>query len=209
MTIPELRNKIEKLKKLDGGGFFRAPKYQVFGSATHKYNFNSCLSNEEINEFEITKRTILPREYRSFINLIGNGGCGPAYGLFRLSNWDFELDINDPQFLSIEFPHVEKWNIKNEANEDDDNYFETEEFQNWEKEYYSDKHITGSMRICHYGCAIYYLLIVSGHEAGKIWVDDRASDNGIYPAMSNKSGEKMTFIDWYNEWLTESIDNYI
>ena len=58
-------------------------------------------------------------------------------------------------------------------------------FKNGKEEYFSNRHVTGSMRICHYGYAIYYLLVVTGNNAGQIWVDDRANDNGIFPAFQN------------------------
>ena len=64
------------------------------------------------------------------------------------------------------------------------------------------------MIICHYGCAIYYLLVVRGKEAGNIWVDDRAGDYGIYPAISKTTGGRLTFIEWYDEWLTESLSQF-
>ena len=147
-------------------------------------------------------------EYKEFISKIGNGGCGPAYGLYPLSSWNVELDINEPDFLSTDFPYTESWKATKTFEEEGD-YFDTPEFQEWEREIFSNKHITGSLRICHYGCAIYYLLIVSGKEAGNIWVDDRASDNGIYPATSKSSKEKQTFFQWYDEWLNESIDQLI
>ena len=67
---------------------------------------------------------------------------------------------------------------------------------------------TGSMRICQYGCAIYYLLMVTGKEAGHIWVDDRTSDYGIYPATSKATSGRMTFIEWYDESSTESLNQF-
>ena len=64
------------------------------------------------------------------------------------------------------------------------------------------------MRICHYGCAIYFLLVVTGNNAGQIWVDDRANDSGIYPAISKLTGKQMTFFEWYDEWLTENLNQF-
>ena len=87
-------------------------------------------------------------------------------------------------------------------------YYETEEFQQWEKEYFDNKHITGSIRLSHYGCAIYYFLVVTGTERGYVWVDDRANDYGLYPARSKVTNEKMTFSRWYYEWLEESFESF-
>src|SRR5207237_538053 len=110
-------------------------------------------------------------------------------------DWNFELDILSDDFLSTDFPHTEKWNMAREFDTEDDDYNYTEEFQKWEQEYFSNRHITGSMRICHHGYAIYYLVVVTGQEAGNIWVDDRANDGGVYPALSKITKRKLTFIE--------------
>ena len=206
MTLQELKSKHNYLRKLDGGGLFKSPSYKVFGSGAHKYRFNSCLTENEFSSFERKHQIKLPADYRSFLLEMGNGGSGPAYGLFPLADWNYELDIADPNYLGTDFPHADKWNISQEYDTDKEDYFDSEEFQKWEEEYYSSQHTTGSMRICHCGCAIYYLLVVSGTEAGHIWVDDRASDNGIYPAVSKTNGQRLTFTSWYDEWLLESIE---
>lgn len=61
------------------------------------------------------------------------------------------------------------------------------------------------MRISHFGCGVYFPLVITGKEAGYIWVDDRSSDYGIYPAIPDSTGKHMNFTKWYNEWITESI----
>lgn len=208
MTLQDLKEKHGKLKKLDGGGLFKGATYKIFGSDAHRYKFNSCLTDEALQRFEKSFDLTLPVDYKDFLNQIGNGGSGPAYGLLPLFDWDIELEINDNSFLSTNFPHLDKWNATQDFDTDDEDYTEKEDFQKWEEEYFSNRHITGSMRICHYGCAIYYLLVVTGKEAGHIWVGDRASDYGIYPVTSKSTGGRMTFIDWYDEWLTESLNQF-
>lgn len=205
MTLQDINAKHDKLKKIDGRRFFKKSAYKIFGSVTHKYKFNPCLAIDTLSKFEKEHSTILPHDYKSFITKIGNGGSGPAYGLFPLSKWSYELDIRDQAFLSTTFPHRDKWNMNQNFDTNNENYTETEEFQKWEEEYYASKHVTGSIRICHYGCAIYYLLVVMGSESGNIWIDDRVSDNGIYPAKSDLNGGRLTFIKWHDEWLTESL----
>jgi hypothetical protein len=133
MTLHDLKKKHDKLKKLDGGGLFKSATYKTFGSDAHRYEINSCLTEDNT---------------------------------------------------------------------------ETEEFQKWEEEYFSNRHNSGSMRICHYACAIYYLLVATGKNTGQIWVDDRANGNGIYPAISKSTGRRLTFLEWYDEWLTESLNQF-
>ena len=207
MTLREIKSKHDTLKKIDGGGFLKKGSYNTFGSDHHKYKFNTVITQDEVNNFEETHHIKFPKDYKDFVTQIGNGGSGPAYGILPLVNWNYELDIEDPSFLQTDFPHSEAWNLKNELAEDDENYYDSEEFQNWENDYFSNKHITGSIRICHYGCAIYYILIVTGQEAGNIWVDDRANDNGVYPALTMSNTTKLTFLDWYNEWLSENLNH--
>ncbi len=205
MTLHDLKVKHDKLKKLDGGGLFKSATYKTFGSDTQRYKFNSCLTEDSLQSFEKSFSLTLPTDYKNFLTQIGNGGSGPAYGLLPLLDWNIELEINDNNFLSTDFPLLDKWNVTQDFDMDDDDYTETEEFQKWEEEYFSNRHITGSIRICHYGCAIYYLLVVKGKNVGQIWVDDRANDNGIYPAILKSNGRRLTFFEWYDEWLTESI----
>ena len=198
------KEQIVKLKKIDGNGFFKKNPFKLFGSEKHKYEFNNCLNEQEILKFEQTNQIELPTDYRNYLKNIGNGGVGPAYGLYKLENWNLELDIEIENFLKTDFPHKKKWNLTCNGNEEDENYTESEEFQNWELEYFSEKYITGSIRICHYGCAIYCILVVSGKEKGNIWFDDRASDNGIYP-LSTETKERYNFSEWYSEWINDSL----
>jgi hypothetical protein len=197
-----LKKRIIKLQKIDGEDFLNKNPFKIFGSDIHKYKLNTCLSEQEIINFEQKNHIQLPFDYRNFLNNIGNGGVGPAYGLYKLKDWNlgYEIELND--FLKTDFPHNEKWNIA--FSEEDENYTKTAEFQNWEIEYYSEKHIAGSIKVCHYGCAIYCHLVVSGPEKGNIWFDDRASNHGIYP-LSSESKERYSFSEWYNEWLSESM----
>lgn len=193
------------LKKVDGGGLFRSPKYSVFGSSSHRYKLHPKLSEDELAAFEARHSIVLPEEYRDYLKEMGNGGAGPAYGILRLQDWATELDVQSPKFLSTPFPYTTPWNAERPGDVDDDSYHESEVFMAWEKEYYDNKHITGSIRLSHYGCAIYYFLVVTGEEKGFVWVDDRANDYGLYSAVSQKTKEKMSFSVWYHEWLRESL----
>ncbi len=204
MTIVDIAERLNQLKRIDGGGLFKSNSYQTFGSDTHRYKLNRCLTENDLSAFENIHSIKLPSDYRDFLKQVGNGGAGPAYGLLPLDQWSIELDIATDKFLSTPFPHADKWDSKYTGETKDEYYTESKEFQDWETDYFSDKYITGSLRVCHYGCAIYYLLIVTGLETGNIWVDDRASDGGIYPLTL--TGQRMTFSQWYTDWLTNSIN---
>jgi hypothetical protein len=49
-------------------------------------------------------------------------------------------------------------------------------------------------------------LVVNGQEYGNIWTDDRGSDGGIYPSMELGNKEKINFLDWYELWLDNSLE---
>ncbi len=201
MTISELKIKHDELKKLNSKS-----KEKVFGSTSHKFEFNKKLSLKSVEAFEKKHKIVLPTDYKNFLTQIGNGGSGPYYGLNRLSDWGAELENKTNDFLSCDFPHTELWNLSNSFDDIEDDYYKTDAYIWWETEYYSDKQITGSMHICHYGCGVLYILIVSGKEAGNIWIDDRANYEGIYPVISKNTGKKMDFLEWYGEWLDENIE---
>jgi len=198
------KRQIDQLKKIDGSGFFKSKPFKLFGSIKHKYQLNKCLSEAEITEFEKFHKIELPTDYRNFIKNIGNGGVGPAYGVYKLENWNLELEIENSNFLNTKFPHVEKWNSAFDGSIEDEDYADSKEFESWEEGYFNKKYVFGSIRICHYGCAVYYILVVSGIEKGNIWIDDRANDEGIYP-LSTKNKSRYNFTEWYNEWIYQSL----
>jgi hypothetical protein len=39
-----------------------------------------------------------------------------------------------------------------------------------------------------------------------MWTDDRGSDNGIYPSHELGNKSKVTFLNWYELWLDQSLD---
>jgi hypothetical protein len=77
----EIRSALQLLR--DGGA-----SESVFGAKRHKFVANPCLSEREIIEFETTHGLSLPADYRNFLMNVGNGGAGPAYGLFKLGEMD-------------------------------------------------------------------------------------------------------------------------
>ncbi|MCC5646540.1 SMI1/KNR4 family protein [Nostoc sp. CHAB 5824] len=214
--VLQLKKKLTQLAILDA-------TFEVFGSESHQYQFKPCLSNKDIQAFESRYNITLPSEYRNFLLEIGNGGAGPGYGLFGLSGVESENAISEKlypknyEILSKPFPLTEAWNdldlvVKNNTGlvTNNDNYF-------------NNKFIQGTLTITNYGCGIYAMLVITGDQSGKIWIDDRTNDNGIYPASlsfchafhdinpddfhSNSDEEQLlSFYDWYEDWLNRSLD---
>ncbi len=89
--IAEIQTKLDRLRHLDR-------QFAVFGSATHKYHLNPCLSESELQQFEADYGVKLPEDYRDFLKQIGNGGAGPDYCFLPLQG---ERDVSRP-FLGRE-----------------------------------------------------------------------------------------------------------
>jgi hypothetical protein len=62
----------------------------------------------------------------------------------------------------------------------------------------------GALPVCHEGCGFFFLLIVTGPDRGKMWLDGRASDEGIKPVW-NDEGKPVTFAAWYDNWLNACL----
>jgi hypothetical protein len=64
-------------------------------------------------------------------------------------------------------------------------------------------HSQGLLNLCDLGCALYEALVLSGPSRGQMWADDTADGGGFRP-LQNPDGSRMTFADWYRQWLNES-----
>jgi hypothetical protein len=156
----------------------RDPDCQVFGSQAHRYALGPRLSQDRLSGMERDFRATLPEQYRAFLLELGNGGAGPYYGLFKLAGDDPE-DLTDYGSLDKPFPWTEKIRPRRPS-------------------------IPGALYICHYGCALRFLLVVTGKSEGEIWHDWQADGLGIYPAC-DAQGKRMQFFDWYLEWLDSAL----
>lgn len=239
--LEELLNKFQRLKRLD-------KKFKIFGSDSHRYQFNDSLSDEDLAIYESKYDVKLPEDYRTFLRVIGNGGAGPYYGINKLEESIPDYRKEDINFLKEAFPQKEDWNYSSKVFEILDllrgqgfgnlhNYYhkkfmETSEYEvdkeEWEviklfsgrmdsdiadffekaywECYYSRNIDTGSLDICEYGCALRYKLIVTGNERGNIWFDARVDQGGLSP-QKNKHGKKLSFTNWYLQWLDKSIES--
>jgi SMI1 / KNR4 family (SUKH-1) len=203
--LNRIKEKIRQLKKSDRN-------YTLFGSETHKYKINPPISPDKIRLFEAKYKVVLPKDYVEFLTEIGNGGVGPFYGLEPFENVLFDdLDYKRPDSLlnpGTPFLHTKPWNLKfrPSVNEDENEEQYESEWAEFEEKYFDNKHMNGAIAICNFGCAISLNLIVNGQEYGHIWTDDRASDNGIYPSTELGNKNRITFSDWYELWLDNSLN---
>lgn len=207
----QIRNKLTQLAILD-------TTKEVFGSESHQYQLKPCLQEAEIQAFEAKYNIRLPCEYRNFLLEAGNGGVGPGYGLYRLPTMECETEITaipskeNENFISQPFPLKEAWNDLN---------LKIKDIDSPNNPYFDHKFVQGTITIANYGCGIYALLVVTGEQQGKIWIDDRTNDAGIYPASQNfcyyfhadepddqscdDDRQALSFYDWYDDWISQSL----
>jgi len=181
---------------------------QVFGAESHGFAVNPPLTEDDVRAFESRHVIVLPGDYRGFLIHVGDGGAGPAYGVLRLGEADAAVGT-----LSRPFPHTEEWNDLSgkpeydSSKENDEAYWDEyhERLNAWrESHYWNPAHVDGAIRICDLGCALTQLLVVTGPEAGHIWDDGLADEAGLIPVESDE-GERVTFLQWYFDWLNDAL----
>lgn len=184
--------------------FLKANPNRLNSLIPKNFFINPVISETEVLSVENEEKIKFPKDYREFITKIGNGCIGPDYGLLSLqeSMIDFKLDSKPRIDLSRPFHYSEGWN-ENWIFDIDWDSGERPEDEQLER-YMNVNHINGCLQICHIGHGCTYLLVVNGDEYGYIWTDERADYGGINPLV-NEDGSKVTFEDWYVNWLEEVI----
>ena len=159
--------------------------------------------------WEQERGIVLPVSHRKYLTEVATGGPGPGYGIFPLG---FAGDsAHDSKPWTIEqlgepghpFPHDRAWNLSRERltppeglSDDEQNHW----FADLDRIYFDPAHVAGSIPVGHFGCAMWVRLVVNGNHSGEVWIDDRASDGGVYPL------EPCQFNEWYLHWLGEIED---
>jgi SMI1 / KNR4 family (SUKH-1) len=199
----------------DNLAYLRRVRPPVFGGDYHGFELNSVIAEDGVKTFEHRHSISLPSEYRDFLTQIGNGGAGPYYGIFSLGTIDKDFGfriwranddlVGDP---SKPFRFEDAWNDTSARPPDD--LLDRDQTEYWrqtdvfEKTYWSSELVNGALPICHQGCALRILLVVTGPESGKLWDDRRSEFEGIRP-LKLADGSQATFGGWYSEWLEQCI----
>jgi len=189
------------------------PGFDVFGSAAHRYELLAPARDDHLAAFEAAHGIALPSAYRRFLRELGNGGAGPHYGLFPLGLWDGGGQGLEPWgeygagVLREPFPHSTPWNLPDDRfmPPDLDDVDAEEAWQTaLDAEYFDRSLVAGAFPIAHHGCAHRNLLVVTGPHRGEVWLDARASHEGIAPEV-DAQGRRRTFETWYLDWLRASL----
>src|SRR5262245_39722269 len=172
-------------------------QFQPFGAELHGFRRKRRLTEKQVAAFERRHAVTLPPEYRAFVTGVANGGAGPAYGLYSLE----ESVRQEPRgrvpddFLRTPFRHRRAYNpLEDPKLASFWRRVEDGEIDDDEAERRQLYQAAGTLVLCHEGCGILHLLVVTGPSRGRVWVDDRYNDQGLFPLG-------VGFFDWYERWL--------
>jgi hypothetical protein len=196
--------------------YLRGSAHHVFGADTHDFRLNPRLDESVVTVFEQTHQVALPSDFRNFLTSIGNGGAGPFYGIFPLGHTDDGFDLRvwkegDVGILSQPFRFEKDWNDLNGKptndllNQDEIEYWK--QMEDFERAYWRTDLINGAFHICHQGCALRILLVVTGNQAGYLWDDKRSEGGGLKPVRL-ADGSPATFSSWYSQWLENCLGSF-
>jgi len=157
--------------------------------ATKRISLDDCLNEREVENFESRYHIRLPEEYRRFLIEVGDGGDGPpAYGLASLS--ETSQTEGDLAFRpDLPFPLAAVWVWEDEIT--------------WSKELPKPLvpiYFHGHLYLGTDGCAMDWILVVTGPERGKVW---NRADVGAQPCVPARD-----FLSWYEYWLDGGEDWY-
>jgi hypothetical protein len=149
---------------------------------------NSCLGQQEIEEFEQRYQIQLPEDYRQFLLKIGNGSTNgpPHYGLLPLSD-TVKSEQGQELRPNLSFPLTETWVWEDEVS-----------WENGQPEILAPIFSNGHLYLGTEGCGEDWILIVTGSEQGKVW---NLSDVGAGPCVPERD-----FLSWYEYWLDGNND---
>lgn len=171
-----------------------------FGAETSGLHRAPPLSPEAVTAVEARLGVALPEEYRAFITRIGDGGAGPAYGLFSLDEAVGEAELGVvPDLVALPFPHAAHYNPgKDDAVLELWNRVDAGEVNEADADAFDARLRAGTLALCDEGCGYLHFLVVSGPARGTMWIDSRASDAGFGPLG-------VTFLEWYERWLDDVL----
>lgn len=173
---------------------------QPFGAESHGMRLHPPLSPEAVAAMEARIGVALPEEYRAFITRIGDGGAGPAYGMYGLETALHASGASEvPELLRLPFPHTERYDP--DSDPEVLAFFDrrdTGEVSEEELDLYGIRLRSGALVLCHEGCGYLHFLVVTGPARGTMWIDSRGSDQGFGPL-------NVTFAEWYERWLDDVL----
>lgn len=166
-----------------------ARRLRPFGVEGHEFTILPVVGRGELLEFEASHQVVVPEEYRAFLTRVSRGSAGPAYGLvpFEKTLWP-ELEPLPSRFLATPFRFETAFQPEDDP---DDTADEIDDGKAAET--------SGTLVLCHEGCAYFHFLVCSGAARGQMWLDNTGS-GGPYSPLG------VGFFDWYERWLDDVLE---
>lgn len=151
------------------------------------------LPESRVVAFEVENSIRLPQDYREFLLSVGEHGEGsPTYGLLPLGHTD---GVHVPDYLrdgygdrlKRDFPLTRAWMWEDEDDDASDTL--PDKVRSTEQ---------GCLVLGDDGCAMYWVLIISGSCRGEIW---QRTGEGMGPCWP-----RLKFGEWYLKWLMGDTD---
>lgn len=178
---------MEKMKHL-------TEKHPAFSCGEFPPKWKKPLSEETVAKYEEKNKITLPEDYKRFITTIASSGTQPFYGLYSIQEIPkYELT----SVIQEKFPYTVRTplNIADLSDEEYDAVFETKN--------------AGFIPLCHEGCGMYSILIVNTEDKdtyGTVWYYDLANDAGIFPLINPVTKKTMTFLDWLEYYVDQTLE---
>jgi hypothetical protein len=204
LTLNRINDKLRRLRKLD-------MDYQVFGAHSHRYQLGPRWNDAALSRWERDHAIALPDEYRLFLLYVGDGPCGPGYGLEPLSVLSGAPGLHDP------FPFDAPFHgLIAETDPTLDNAARNEAHARYCEVWQRTPLMGGALSLVHYGCDIWARLVLNGPFRGQLWLLD-SNEPGYYPFDHNAvlhdpnaewdwaTTKGFTFFPWYEHWLDHAL----
>lgn len=164
-----------------------------FGANRHGYQMNEPLEFEAIARFEAKTGIALPNEFSEFLQVVGNGGAGPYYGIAPLDPDRIAGPLKQECLLSPGMTQ-EEWGAMIAFL--DDPSIKPEERRRLQQELYGGMLGIGSM-----GWTFEMMLVLNGPYRGRVVYVDRSYQIPFFTYEAN-------FLEWYERWVDEIIGGY-
>ncbi len=156
-------------------------------SREHKHGFQlgPRLAEARLLKFEADTAVRIPKAFRRFCLVAGDGGAGPAYGLLPFAKWEDDVrrssQYYDCNYIARPCP---LWPGMPECVGELDSTMSI-----W------DQFLAGTMTIASAGCSNLILLIVTGKYRGRIVYVNEEVDGAAYMTADTD------FLAWYERWI--------
>ncbi|WP_372366142.1 SMI1/KNR4 family protein [Candidatus Uabimicrobium sp. HlEnr_7] len=168
-----LKKYLNALKKLDEAFF-------LSGADLHKYSLHLALTEKQVSDME-TKYTSFPYHYRTFLLELGNGGAGPAYGVYTLEK-------------SLHTVRNNNWSLSQPNRLTLDSYYLVGGLTSQEELKWM---FDGCLPIADSDCGSIFLLVLSGKKSQQVWKYNHSKGE------LHKDSEN--FLEWYEKWLSTCL----